>query len=679
MLIPPRLNKLLRLLLESDASLTVNQLSEQVGASRRTVFRELEHIDGLLDARGLRLVTRSGSGLHLEGSGADRAAFLSELSRDAAQGPADRQERQFRLLLELLRTPEVQKIHIYAAQLEVSEATVGNDLMGAEKWLREYGLSLVRRPGLGIQTEGAEADFRRALIHLLGHLTQDGSLERLARQGLLDDQVLGEVCAILRGLQDPQLAQMTGDSQTSLAVYLTVVVERIRQGRTLARERAEGLPAPSRLALRLSEALSERFDVTLPPAELAWLSLQLSGARLRGIPPDRQSPASQFELQRLTFRMIDRFDPALSYQLKLDEDLVKGLVFHLRSAVVRVRHGMELQDPQLRNLSAAYPEVFEKTRRAAQVLREEYGMEVSESEISFLTMHFGAAVMRLTERTAHRPKAQLGVLCVSGIGTSYMMASQIKARYPERVEVEVCVPEDQGPDSGFDLYLSSVPCQREDLCVLEVHPILDEGDWAKLAAALDGLNAAPCVRRSRAAGPGDGFADRLRELEGLARSLLALLDRFQIAEVDQGSTFEELVKLAGYRLAATPGDGAAIREALSARERIATQVIPEYSFLLLHAKTPAVEEPVLCLLRPQSGPFSDPYLQGTALAVVLLAPPGGPSELNTLLGAVSSALVEDPQFLNALRTGSAQEIRPRLESVLRAAAREGLARLAGAL
>ena len=679
MLIPPRLNKLLRLLLESGDPLTVNQLSERAGTSRRTVFRELEHIDALLSARGLRLITRSGSGLHLEGSEADRAAFLAELSQDALQSPADRQERQFRLLLELLRTPELQKIHIYAAQLGVSEATIGNDLAGAEGWLGDYGLSLVRRPGLGIQTEGAEADFRRALIHLLGHLTRDGSLERLARQGLLDSEVLGEVCAILRGLQDPQLEQMTGDSQTGLAIYLTVVVERIRQGRTLARERAEGLAEPSRLALRLAEALSERFTIDLSPAEQAWLSLHLSAARLRGIPPGQQPPASQFELQRLTFRMIDRFDPALSYQLKLDEDLVKGLVFHLRSAVVRVRHGMELQDPQLRQISAAYPEVFEKTRRAAQVLREEYGMEVSESEVSFLTMHFGAAVMRLTERTARRPKTQLGVLCVSGIGTSYMMASQIKARYPQRVEVEVCVPEDQGPDSGFDLYLSSVPNQRNDLCVLEVHPILDEGDWAALAAALDGLETAPVLRRSQAAGEGTGFTGKLRDLERLAQALLALLDRPQIAEVDQDSTFEELIKLAGYRLAATPEGGAAIREGLAARERVASQVIPEYGFILLHAKTLAVEEPALCLLRPLSGPFSDPYLQGTDLAIVLLAPAKGPPELNVFLGAISSALVEDAAFLDTLRTGGVSEIRPRLEAVLRAASREVLARLAGAL
>lgn len=658
MLIPPRLNRLLRMLVEAGDPMPVNRLAERLGVSRRTVFREMENIGGLLEPYGLEISTKPGAGLRLTGAPEGKRELLAALQEDTRQ-PADKRERFFRLVLELLRSPEIQKIYTYAARFKVSEGTISNDLETAAQWLSAYRLELVRKQGLGISVEGAEHDFRRALMRLLEQHGA-GELNRLA--GFPDPGVLEEVCAILRGVHDPQYEQMTEESQSRLAVYLAVVTERIRAGRTV--DGAEAEEAPGRLAERLCGALEASFSIALSPAERGCVEVQVSGARVKYI-NERQEAGlliDHFELQRLACRMIDRFDASMAYELKMDDALVKGLIFHLRAAVVRLRHGLELEDPLQGQIAESYPEVYEKSRKAAEVLWEEYRKPVSDSEAAFLAMHFGAAVMRLRERKTHKRTVHIGVLCVNGIGVSYMMASQIKARFQGDVEVEVCVREDAGLPGRFDFCVSSIPFEAERIPVIKTQPILQESDLERIR---EEIVRRACLRdAAREAGRRD-FPEQLRRLELLARDVRTLLEQFRVVGVEAGVSFGDLVKLTGYHFGNSPEKGKHIYEDLLSREQVATQVIAEYGFVLLHARTAGVTEPVFALLSPERPPFADPYLQGAFTAAVMLAPREGHRDQGKLMGSISSALVEDNEFLQAVRRGDAAGTRGKLESILR--------------
>lgn len=660
MLIPPRLNKLLLLLLENGAPEPVSHLAEKLGVSRRTVFREMENIDALLEPYSLRIITKAGEGIRLEGAAPAKAKLRETLQIEEPE-PADKRERLLRLLLELLRNPELQKIYYYAGLFKVSEGTISNDLEAAARWLEGYRLILCRKPGLGVNVEGAEKDFRRALIRLLEQYAA-GELDRLARHGFLDPGIFEEVCAILRGIHTPQLEQMTEESQSRLAIYLSVVAERIRAGRTLSEPAEE---PPGQLAIRLSDALEESFSISLSGAERGCVEVQISGSRSKYM--DEQQEAAllldHFELQRLAYRMIDRFDSGMAYDLKMDEALVRGLTFHLRSAVVRLRHGLELQDPLLEQMAESYPDVFEKSREAAQVLLEEYGRPVSDSEAGFLSMHFGAAVMRLRERRTHKRTVHIGVLCVNGIGVSYMMASQIKARFQGEVEVEVCLYEDVQEPGRFDFCVSSIPFSAQEITVIETKPILQESDMERIRAEVS-RRAYQRENEQDALAVSD-FTGQVQRLERLSQDIRLLLEQFHVTGVDTGCTFGDLVKLAGYHFGNSPESGKQIYADLTARERIATQVVAEYGFVLLHARTQGVSEPVFSLLRPERAPFSDPYLQGVHTAVVMLAPVEGHQDQGRMMGAISSALVENNTFLQAVREGNAERVREGLEIILR--------------
>lgn len=79
MIFSTRLARILRILLDHDEMyVSVDELASQLQTSRRTIFRELQHID--LSGYGLELLSRQGKGLQLSGSTAGKKKLADELT-----------------------------------------------------------------------------------------------------------------------------------------------------------------------------------------------------------------------------------------------------------------------------------------------------------------------------------------------------------------------------------------------------------------------------------------------------------------------------------------------------------------------------------------------------------------------------------------------------------------------
>jgi mannitol operon transcriptional antiterminator len=51
--------------------------------------------------------------------------------------------------------------------LDVSEATISNDMDKVEPWFAVRGIELVRKPGFGVYLEGTEKQLRKAIVDFL--------------------------------------------------------------------------------------------------------------------------------------------------------------------------------------------------------------------------------------------------------------------------------------------------------------------------------------------------------------------------------------------------------------------------------------------------------------------------------------------------------------------------------
>lgn len=166
MLCSSRLNKILSFCLEQEDYVSVDVLASFLQTSKRTIFRELEHIDGLLSEYHLHMDSRPRKGIRLCGETIDKEK-LKDCLLQQGTNYLNKEERRNLLIFEILRTNEVMKMFYYANLFQVSETTISSDLDEIEPWFQKYNLKILRKPGSGIELSGNESDYRKALTSIL--------------------------------------------------------------------------------------------------------------------------------------------------------------------------------------------------------------------------------------------------------------------------------------------------------------------------------------------------------------------------------------------------------------------------------------------------------------------------------------------------------------------------------
>lgn len=246
MIYSSRLKKILQICLERDGYVTVDELAACLKTSRRTIFRELQDIDKELEEYHVALLSTQGKGICIEGNREDKAALQKELSTQGIQY-LHKEERRNLLIFELLRSDEVQKLLHYANLFQVSEATISNDLDSIEPWFRDYELTLLRKPGVGVEIQGEEASVRMAMTNILqerlwkmegyeqiNYLDSQTLLQKIfLRQGagimkMLNQDILERILEVFHTYQhELNLDRYAQTSYIGLIIHLVIAIERI--------------------------------------------------------------------------------------------------------------------------------------------------------------------------------------------------------------------------------------------------------------------------------------------------------------------------------------------------------------------------------------------------------------------------------------------------------------------
>ncbi|MDO3410873.1 PRD domain-containing protein [Saccharibacillus sp. CPCC 101409] len=80
------------------------------------------------------------------------------------------------------------------------------------------------------------------------------------------------------------------------------------------------------------------------------------------------------------------------FGIKPDDKIYLALPSHIQFTVYRLRNGMDIVNPLLEATRLSFPKEFELAARAAERIGREFGLEVPEDEIGFLTYHVYSAL-----------------------------------------------------------------------------------------------------------------------------------------------------------------------------------------------------------------------------------------------------------------------------------------------
>ncbi len=687
-MLTPRLIQILTILLKSRTVISVKQLAEQVGVSKRTVQRELESIDRSLKSYDVTFESRTGVGVWIEGSVEAKRALLEEISANDNYDMTNREERRRRLTLEILKDKELKKLFVYSSKFKVSEATISGDLEVIELWLSEYGLHIVRKPGSGVYVEGAEKNYRKAIRAFIEEnmntkaiqeayetsFEMSSAYESIKKSGIsqmLDEKTIQRVVDCIMELNNPHLATLTESSYLGLVLHISIAINRIIQKETIEEdyewlEKFDEEDPDYQLAEDIVWSLEEAFDLEIAEMEISYICLHIKGAKHERIELDGKKflKLENHELKQLLNDMIYEFDSDMAYLLKRDEEFIQGLLAHLQPTLIRLRYELKIQNPILDGVKRDYPEIYEKCTKAAKVMEVWVGSPIPDTEIGFLTVHFGAALVRAEGRKESLRPVRVAVVCSSGIGISRLMSTKLEKIFQERMIIQTYGKRDMTAyeEQKYDFCISSIAIEMMEIPVIEVNPLLNEEDIEAIRRYVNKYERTPEKQKEKLE-----FSDQMEQVHILATQINRVIKGMQVNLVANDISFDALLDDIATKLNPFGNNQNQIKESLLERERISTQVYAEFDFALLHARTKGVINPSFNIWMTRDlGSYQASEFKKIKIAFVMLVPMDENLKINSeIMGHISTLLVEDDSFIEVVETGNQETIRHHLSLLLK--------------
>lgn len=677
----PRLRQILLILLQEDQIIPVKKLADEIKVSKRTVQRELEYTDSSLKKYGVSLQTKTGIGIWLVGDEEDKKKLLTVLQEEDVIGSGDKDDRRKSLILEILKDRTPKKLYYYGNIFGVSEATISNDMEIVESWFEQFDLKIKRKQGYGVALEGSEKNYRLALRKFIDENIDSKIIKNLfdekertiydiigSKDGqniynLLNNDILKQVITCFHSIKDKRIQRLTENSYVGLILHVTIAINRILQKEIIEQndELQKRLQNDEEynLALHIVNSLEEEFQIEIPDIEIAYICLHIKGSKLQYVSEERieiDGPIDREEILEFINRMIDEYDEYLAYELKQDEEFIVGLLAHLQPTFVRLRNSMNISNPLLDQIKETYYEIFQKCLKVGKLIEERSGFKVPEAEIGFLAMHFGAATVRLENQRESKRKVLIGIVCASGIGISRLMLTKLTRFLKDRAEIYTYGKEDLTAIvlGKIDFLISSINLEGVDADIIRVSPLLIDKDLEQIDTKVRIYAKTPRKKTVE-----NEFSRQLEQVNFIVYQIKSMIKEFECMRVNNDITFDELLVAVTEKLSPYNDKRIIIQEDIKRREKIATQIIPELDFALLHTKTKGVIKPSfsICITKDLEA-FSDPYFKSIHAIIIMLLPDNEHSDLNReILGYLSSSLVENNDFLPTIFTGDKERIR----------------------
>lgn len=677
MYITARERQILEILLSTDKELTVGDLANEINVSTRTIHRDLKEVEGTLAQYQLSLIKKSGVGIQIIGE-QENIEHLKLFLFNVDHNQYTAEERQTIILCALLESVEPVKLIALANDLNVTIATVSNDLNKVEERLEQFSnLSLIRKRGYGVQIEGDENAKRKAMSKVITDNVDEYELLSLIKESIqkkskqsanpISERLLGLVEKKNLHIVERTVDEMNKELPYSIAdsaymglvVHLALAIERIMRGENITIDQSylselEGTPEYM-IAKKIIEKLEKVYQTEIPVAEIGYITMHLRGAKLR---KDKEYFAEEAGMQdALKAKHLIRYvEKRIHQNLSDNPSLLQGLVAHLGPALFRIKQNMGITNPLLDRIKTEYAELFSIIKEGVEVTFPD--LSIPDEEVGFLVMHFGSVLLNIHQK---RPLEAL-VVCSTGIGTSKMLATRLQKEIPE---IKVCqnvslFELNQLDHENYDLIISTIRLHDLNRDYFIVNPILTEEEIEKIKQYIYKQHKSKLIEIKGNLEqeeafyypelPKEAVADNLEKVSLYSKAVSTLLKGFIFKKGEGRESIRAALQTLCMELQHMEQllDAEQVLQDLLEREKLGGLGIPGTKLALFHAKSDAVLNPSFSIYKlarscPTTGMDQQPMEVESVL--LLLAPSEVKKEILEVLSHISASIIEDERSI----------------------------------
>ena len=448
--------KILEILRQHKGGIVAEEIARLCGVSSRTVRTDLKGIAASLDKSVAVIRASNRQGYILEIRDASSAEKFYELNNKIQVEGAERINYIVCALLKATFLGEPLKQQELADELYISLSTLKTSLRDVKAKLETYDLSIVNFKNYGMTLDGNERDLRRCISDFIFQ-NQKVRAQILAVLPLKIDA--GKLRSIIIRVMSSYDIMLTDDSLERLIGYVLITLVRANHEHNVTYKFRESKAIEERREFAMATAILEEiysvFGVDVLSNETYYIAQHIIAGN-KYTPGESQISR---QVQSLTEQMLERVFKIVGIDFRGEETLRQGLKTHLEALIPRIRFRNRIHNEVLSVVKNEYPLAFQIGVIAAKVIEESEKIAVNEDEISYLAVHFGAALTRMNIN-AERSKQSAIIVCGSGIGTAILLKSRVEEYFKELLTVRKVMPgyKLKGADlSSVDVIISTLP------------------------------------------------------------------------------------------------------------------------------------------------------------------------------------------------------------------------------
>jgi mannitol operon transcriptional antiterminator len=489
-----RSTAILSYLVQVHAYVPVKELTEKFHISRRTIYYDIEKINGWLEENRLPTVKHVRSaGFYLEEEAAaqvpEKLGMIKTWHYEYSA-----KERKALLAIHISLSDKPLFLEDLLEKIRVSRNTTIEDMKGLKDDLVRFRLKLEFERKLGYVIHGNEEDKRKAIVYYLQQVLPDQSwqtiltkipviLNKTGHFDLFDYENLKAIHDIVAESEEELNIKFTDEFLDGFAFRLLMFAKRLSKGKNVSIDPFEREVLTEtkqyQAAKNIAKKLSSFFNLDFPEDEIFYITKHLLGSRVQSEEDLQHEYEGSKALNEVVADMVSDFQKYACVFFKDRKEIEKNLLMHIKPAYYRIKYGLELENVLTDTIMENYHDIFLLTKKVISHLEMLVKKEVNDHEIAFIAMHFGGWMRKAGAKPAIRKKAL--IVCTNGVGTSRLLQNQLEGLF-STIDISGCVSlrEYQNLQYDPDFIISTIPLEEKDKPVFVVSPILTEAEKESL-------------------------------------------------------------------------------------------------------------------------------------------------------------------------------------------------------
>ena len=424
----------IELLSQQQTYLSSKDIAEKLKVSTRTIARYVKKIN-MESNVGPIIVSEKGKGYALNYDNYLKAGLGSK--KVSNYSPI---ERRNEILLRLLfNSPKFTSTYELFSTYFVSETVSNFDLLSIKEKIKKYHLKLIRK-NRQVKIDGLESSIRQAIIETINKTNAINVQDLKGEFPNLSSYDMDFIIQQLRVIEKNLDSNIPYPYNINIFSHIYILINRYRKGAIYSNDESASMTAVEKnvvkenfrlyeIAEKVINNISNYMNRKMPDIEKYYVLQYLISSRLFSKPNDHAVYSDK--VMNFTQELIKEIGLEMGITIS-SKDIENDLLGHVKPMLNRVHNHINVRNKLLQDIKIEYLYTFNSVKKATNKLfNEEYGQELSDDEIGFLTLYFAKYIEQ------HPKKINVLIMCASGVGTSELLRVKVNKRFPQLNVIDV--------------------------------------------------------------------------------------------------------------------------------------------------------------------------------------------------------------------------------------------------